>query len=150
MNNRLLKIDLTHGEMTRETIPDDFLVEYIGGSGLAARILWDYLDPKIDPFDPVNPMLWITGPLTGSNGPTTGRFTICGRSPQTGLWGESNIGGFVGPELRYAGFDALLITGRSPEPVYLWIAQARRKSVLRAIYGARPTFTKHNRPSVQN
>jgi aldehyde:ferredoxin oxidoreductase len=62
-------------------------------------------------------MLWITGPLTGTGGPTTGRFTICARSPQTGLWGESNIGGFVGPELRCAGYDAVWITGQScPHP----------------------------------
>ena len=85
------------------------------------RLLWDALDPALDPLAPENPLLWITGPLTGSAGPTTGRFTICGRSPQTGLWGESNIGGFVGPELRFAGFDAVWISGRAPEPVYLWI-----------------------------
>jgi aldehyde:ferredoxin oxidoreductase len=67
----------------------------------------------------------MTGPLTGSGGPTTGRFSICGRSPQTRIWGESNIGGFVGPELRYAGFDGLWITGRAAKPVYLWIHDGR-------------------------
>jgi aldehyde:ferredoxin oxidoreductase len=121
MYGSLLKINLTTGEVRNEHIPEDYIRDYIGASGLAARLLWDALDPSIDPLDPRSPMLWITGPLTGTGGPTTGRFTICARSPQTGLWGESNIGGFVGPELRCAGYDAVWVTGRAPEPVYLWI-----------------------------
>jgi aldehyde:ferredoxin oxidoreductase len=118
---RLLKIDLTSKQIEKESIRADWVKDFIGGSGLAARMLWETLDPEVDPLSPENPMLWITGPLTGSAGPTTGRFTICARSPQTGIWGESNIGGFVGPELRFAGFDALWITGKSPQPVYIWI-----------------------------
>jgi aldehyde:ferredoxin oxidoreductase len=121
MFSSLLKIDLTSRDIRIDRIPEDYIRDYIGASGLAARLLWDTLDPSIDPLDPRSPMLWITGPLTGTGGPTTGRFTICGRSPQTGLWGESNIGGFVGPELRCAGFDAVLITGRAQQPLYLWI-----------------------------
>jgi len=118
---RLLRLDLTTGKNTLDLVSQDKLDQYIGGSGLAARLLWDEIDPGQDLFAPESPLLWITGPLTGTGGPTTGRFTICGRSPQTGLWAESNIGGFVGPELRYAGLDALLITGKAPKPVYLWI-----------------------------
>jgi aldehyde:ferredoxin oxidoreductase len=121
MYGSLLKIDLTSGESRTERIPEEYIRDYIGASGLAARLLWDVLDEAVDPLDARSPMLWITGPLTGTGGPTTGRFTICARSPQTGLWGESNIGGFVGPELRQAGFDAVWITGRSPQPVYLWV-----------------------------
>ncbi len=117
----LLRVDLTTGAIRPERIPEEYIRDYVGGSPLGARILWDLLDPSLDPLDPRQALLWITGPLTGSAGPTTGRFTICGRSPQTGLWGESNIGGFVGPELRRAGWDAVLVTGRAPEPVYLWI-----------------------------
>jgi aldehyde:ferredoxin oxidoreductase len=121
MFSSLLKIDLTSHDIQIDRIPDDYIRDYIGASGLAARLLWDTLDPSIDPLDPRSPLLWITGPLTGTGGPTTGRFTICGRSPQTGLWGESNIGGSVGPELRCAGFDAVWITGRAEQPLYLWI-----------------------------
>jgi len=121
MVKTLLKVDLSSGRIERETIPEKWAIDFIGGSGLGVRILWDYLNPELDPLDPINPLLFINGPLTGTAGPTTGRFTICGRSPQTGLWGESNIGGFVGPELRFSGFDAVLITGKSPNPVYLWI-----------------------------
>jgi len=121
MNGRMLCIDLSTGAITRQEIPPEWRNEYIGGSGLGARILWNYLRPDLHPLAAENPLLWITGPLTGTAGPTTGRFTICGRSPQTGIWGESNIGGFVGPELRAAGYDAVLITGQAPAPVYIWI-----------------------------
>jgi aldehyde:ferredoxin oxidoreductase len=121
MFGRMLKVDLTNKIITKQTIPQDYIDGYIGASGLAARLLFDDLDPQRDPLDPNSPLLFITGPLTGTNGPTTGRFTVCGRSPQTGWWGESNIGGFVGTELRKAGYDAVWITGRAKKPVYLWI-----------------------------
>ncbi|MEJ5200838.1 MAG: aldehyde ferredoxin oxidoreductase family protein [Anaerolineales bacterium] len=121
MFGRLLKVDLTDRTVTKESIPPEYCCDFIGGGGLAARLFWDLFDPAWHPLDPRSPLLWVTGPLTGSAGPTTGRFTICARSPQTGLWGESNIGGFVGPELRFAGYDVLVVIGRSVEPVYLWI-----------------------------
>ena len=118
---QLLQVDLTRGTTELRTVNPAYTREFIGGSSLGARLLWDSLDPKRDPLDPASPLLWVTGPLTGSGGPTTGRFTICARSPQTGLWGESHIGGFVGPELRFAGWDAVLIVGQANSPVYLWL-----------------------------
>jgi aldehyde:ferredoxin oxidoreductase len=121
MYGRILKVDLSTAEIKKDLIPPDLIRDYIGGAGLAARLLWDELKPELSPLDPSNPLLFITGPLTGTAGPTTGRFTICARSPQTGWWGESNIGGFMGPELRAAGYDALWITGRAATPLYLWI-----------------------------
>jgi aldehyde:ferredoxin oxidoreductase len=121
MDHTLLHVDLDQGQTRTQEIDAGYRRDFIGGSGLAARLLWDRLDPARDPLDAQSPLVWMTGPLTGSGGPATGRFTICGRSPQTGIWGESNIGGFVGPELRYAGFDGLWITGRAAKPVYLWI-----------------------------
>ncbi len=121
MDSKLLVVDLTSGAIRQQAIPPSYSRDFIGGSGLGVRLLWDSLDPARDPLDPASPLLWITGPLTGTGGPTTGRSALCARSPQTGLWGESNIGGFVGPELRYAGYDGLLITGRANAPVYLWI-----------------------------
>jgi aldehyde:ferredoxin oxidoreductase len=123
MFGTILKVNLSTGAVERGQVPADYVREYVGGSGLAARLLADDLlanGPR-PPLDPASPLLFITGPLTGTAGPTTGRFTVCGRSPQTGLWGESNIGGFVGPELRFAGWDILWITGSAPNPVYLWI-----------------------------
>jgi aldehyde:ferredoxin oxidoreductase len=118
---KVLVVDLTHGDIREQAIDPAYSRDFIGGSGLGVRLLWDLLDPNRDPLDPASPLLWISGPLTGTGGPTNGRSTICARSPQTGLWGESNIGGFVGSELRYAGYDGVLITGRASGPVYLWI-----------------------------
>jgi len=121
MDYRLLAVNLTSGKTETRIVDPAYTRQYIGGSGLGVRLLWDSLSPARDPLDPASPLLWSTGPLTGTGSPTTGRFTICGRSPQTGLWGESNLGGFMGPELRFAGFDGVLITGRAAKPVYLWI-----------------------------
>lgn len=121
MFGRMVKINLSNGVIQRDQLPLEWIEGFIGASGLAARILWDALDVNRPPLDPANPLLFATGPLTGTGGPTTGRFTICGRSPQTGWWGESNIGGFVGPELRYAGIDFLWIEGAADSPVYIWI-----------------------------
>ncbi|HEX7554725.1 MAG TPA: aldehyde ferredoxin oxidoreductase N-terminal domain-containing protein, partial [Geothrix sp.] len=126
MFGKMLKVDLSSGTIERTQVPAEYVRQYVGGSGLAARLLWDHINSQAAPaaaslLDPRSPLLFITGPLTGTTGPTTGRFTICSRSPQTGLWGESNIGGFVGPELRFAGWDVLWITGSAPNPVYLWI-----------------------------
>lgn len=121
MFGRMLSVDLNSGQIQTSQVPQAYLAEYIGGSGLAARLLWDDLDPSRAALDPDCPLLWVNGPLTGSIGPSTGRSVICARSPQTGLWGESNIGGFVGAELGFAGFDILRIRGRAAEPAYLWI-----------------------------
>ena len=117
----ILKINLSTGFSNTLSIPIDWVNEYIGGASLAARILFDELVQDLDPFSPDAPLLFITGPLTGTSGPAVGRFVICGRSPATRIWGESNCGGFWGPELRKAGFDGLLITGKADHPVYLAI-----------------------------
>ncbi|WP_448591315.1 aldehyde ferredoxin oxidoreductase family protein [Thermoflexus hugenholtzii] len=122
---RLLRVDLSAQRIREEEIPSGWVEDFIGGSALAARMLWERLHPGVDPLGPENPLLFLTGPLTGTAGPAVGRFAVCARSPATGLWGESNCGGFWGPELRFAGYDALWIEGRAPEPVYLWIRDGR-------------------------
>jgi len=121
----ILKIDLTTGAREEYVIPKQWENDFLGGASLAARILYEHLTPDLDPFSPESPLLFMTGPLTGTSGPTTGRFVICGKSPATGLWAESNIGGFWGPELRAAGYDGLWITGKASEPVYLWLNGSR-------------------------
>ena len=126
---KLLIVDLTRGTLHDEYVDPDTARAYVGGSGLAARLLWDRLTPNVDPLGPDNPLLFLTGPLTGSAGPANGRFTVCARSPATRLWGEANCGGFWGPELRFAGYDGVLVTGKSNAPVYLWIHDG--KAVLR-------------------
>lgn len=117
----ILKIDLTTQEISSYIIPEEWEQDFLGGASLAARILYDHLSPHLDPLAPAAPLLFLNGPLSGTSGPAVGRFVICGRSPATRLWGESNCGGFWGPELRMAGFDGVWITGQAAAPVYIWI-----------------------------
>ncbi|MDL1909287.1 aldehyde ferredoxin oxidoreductase [Chloroflexi bacterium CFX6] len=121
----ILKINLASGKTEEYRIPEKWERDYLGGASLAARILYEHLTPELDPLSPEAPLLFMTGPLTGTSGPTTGRFVVCGKSPATGLWAESNIGGFWGPELRKAGYDGLWITGKASGPVYLWLDGSR-------------------------
>jgi len=117
----ILKIDLAAGTTEEYRIPEKWEKDFLGGASLAARILYASLRRELDPLSPEAPLLFMMGPMTGTSGPTTGRFVVCGKGPATGLWAESNIGGFWGPELRAAGYDGLWITGKAKEPVYLWI-----------------------------
>ena len=121
----ILKINLTDNKTEEFTISKEWERDFLGGASLAARILYPMLTKELDPLSPEAPLLFINGPLTGTNGPTTGRFVICGKGPATHLWAESNIGGFWGPELRKAGYDGLLITGKASVLSYLWIADGR-------------------------
>lgn len=118
---RILRVDLTSGDTDTLLLDESLARAFVGGSGLAARYLWDALRPEVDPLSPEAPLLFMTGPLVGTAAPACGRYEVCGRSPLTDLWGESNSGGFWGPELRFAGFDGIWVTGRAPEPVYLWV-----------------------------
>ncbi len=122
---KLLVVDLTSGHIEDEPLNEDYARQFIGGSGLAARYLYDSLDPNLEPLHPANPLFFMTGPLTGTRAPSCGRFVVCARSPLTGLWGEANSGGFFGPEVRFAGYDGIVIKGQSPQPVYLHIADGQ-------------------------
>lgn len=121
----ILKVDLSTRSVSTLAVPPEWLRLYYGGASLAARLLYDHLLPDLDPLSPAAPLLFLNGPLTGTAGPAVGRFVICAKSPATGLWGEANIGGFVGPELRKAGFDGLWLEGAADTPVYLWIRDGR-------------------------
>jgi aldehyde:ferredoxin oxidoreductase len=117
----ILKINLTNGEISEYKTPTEWERDYLGGASLAVRLLYPFLTKELDPFSPEAPLLFLNGPLTGSAGPTMGRFVVCGKSPATGLWAESNCGGFWGPELHFCGYDGLWITGKAPKPMYLWV-----------------------------
>ncbi|HUF38933.1 MAG TPA: aldehyde ferredoxin oxidoreductase family protein [Anaerolineales bacterium] len=121
----ILKVDLTTRTIREGPVPRDWVRDYFGAASLAARMLYEHLTLDLDPLSPEAPLLFLNGPLTGTAGPAVGRFVICAKSPATGLWGEANIGGFWGPELRRAGFDGLWITGAAEAPVYLWIRDGR-------------------------
>ncbi len=118
---RLSEVDLSSGTTNPLEVPQDEVRHFLGGSSLAARILYPYLSMDLDPLAPEAPLLLAAGPLTGTAGPAVGRMLICAKSPATRLWGESNIGGFLGFELRAAGFDGVLIKGKALRPCFLWI-----------------------------
>ncbi len=116
---KILNVNLTTGEIAEEELEASYARGFVGGSGLAARYIYDLTDSGTDPLGPENPLVFMTGPLVGTRAPSCGRYVICARSPQTGLWGESNIGGFVGPHLRFAGYDGILFSGQASKPVCL-------------------------------
>jgi len=121
----ILKVNLTTGETSEYVIPAQWERDYLGGASLAARLLYPLLTADLDPVSPESPLLFLNGPLSGTAGPAVGRFVVCGKSPATGLWAESNCGGFWGPELRFCGYDGVWITGKSQRPVYLWVNDGR-------------------------
>ena len=111
----ILKIDLATGLTAEYHIPEKWQNDFLGGASLAARILYAALTKDLVPLSPEAPLLFLTGPLTGTSGPTTGRFASCGKGPATGLGAESNIGGFWGPELRAAGGAWILVEQGQPK-----------------------------------
>lgn len=124
-HGKLLWVDLAQGTVRDEPLREEYVRQFVGGSGLAARYLYDLLPPDADPLDEASPLLLMVGPLTGTHAPLSGRHTVVGRSPLTGLLGESYAGGFWGVELRRAGYEGLVITGRATAPVWLYLHDGR-------------------------
>lgn len=118
---KLLRINLNSQSWWEEPISEDAARKWLLGSGLAAKLYYDEMDPTVDPLDPASPLIVMNGLLTGTMVPTACRTSWCGRSPETGIWNESNVGHHWGAELRAAGYDGLVITGRASSPMYLWI-----------------------------
>jgi len=115
----LLRVDLSKNKLTKTPLPIELAELYIGGTGFCARILWDEVGPQTDPLGPENRLIFATGPLTGTFFPPSGRFVIAAKSPLTGIWGEAHCGGHWGPELKYAGYDLIILQGCARKPVYL-------------------------------
>jgi aldehyde:ferredoxin oxidoreductase len=120
-NGTILRVDLTHGATAVETFDEAFYRRYPGGKALAAYHLLREMPAGADPLGPENVLVFAAGLLTGAPLSTATRFNAIARSPLTGAFGESEAGGYWGPELKMAGFDAIVLTGRSPQPVYLWV-----------------------------
>lgn len=118
----ILRIDLSKRKIHQWRADESLLRKFIGGSGLAAKILFDETGPSVDPFDPENLLIFMTGPVTATRVPLSGRYQVVSKSPLTGIYGESDSGGSWGPELKKAGFDGIVISGRASKPVYLWIS----------------------------
>jgi len=118
---KILMVDLTSGEIKEESPSEDIYRDFIGGTGLGVRVLYERVKPKADPLGPSNILGFVTGPLTATAVPGSGRFTVVTKSPLTGGWADSNSGGFWGPTLKWAGYDAVFVSGISSKPVYLVI-----------------------------
>ncbi len=115
-------IDLTHSEIDVQTTDPALIRRWLGGRGLGASLLYQRVGPEIDALSPQNCIIFTSGIFNGTPWPTASRYHVTFKSPATGAYGYANSGGFFGPELRRAGFDALVITGKAPAPVYLCVA----------------------------
>lgn len=116
---KILRVNLTEKSVKVEPLDLQKAQKYIGGRGLGTKILMEEIDPGIDALSPDNKIIFITGPLTGTNTPTGGRYMVVTKSPLTGTVACSNSGGFFGAELKFAGYDAIIFEGKADKPVYL-------------------------------
>ena len=118
---KILEINLSAGKIST-LVPEEALYsDYLGGSGIAAKLLYDLTDEKTDPLGEENPLIYMTGPFTGTRVPTSGRHQITAKSPLTGIFGEGDAGGAWGAMLKKAGWDGIIITGKAQSPVYIVI-----------------------------
>jgi aldehyde:ferredoxin oxidoreductase len=118
---KILRVDLTAGTCTVEALRMDWARDYIGQRGLATKYFTEEVDARVDPLSPHNKMIWATGPLTGTMASTGGRYSVITKGALTGAIACSNSGGYWGAELKMAGWDMIIVEGRSPKPVYLFI-----------------------------
>lgn len=118
---KLLVVDLTSGEISTQPLDREMARLFIGGRGLGARLLWDLVGPEVEPLSPENALIIATGPMTGTGFQTSNRFSVTTKSPQTGTVLDANSGGTWGMRFKRTGYDALIVKGRAPHPVWLEI-----------------------------
>jgi len=118
---KILFVDLSSGVIRDEVLEEKFCRDFIGGYGIGARILYNRQKAGVNPLGPDNILGFITGPLTGTPATTGTRYTAVAKSPLTGGWGDANSGGFFGPHLKFAGYDAVFFNGIADKPVYFLI-----------------------------
>jgi len=118
---RVLRVDLTQGTCQEEPLNMEWASLFLGQRGLATKYLMESMDPKVDPLSPENVIIYATGPLTGTTAATGGRYSVVTKGALTNAIAASNSGGFFGAEMKMAGWDMVIVSGRSPKPVYLMI-----------------------------
>jgi aldehyde:ferredoxin oxidoreductase len=121
----LLRVNLTDRSIRKEEYPKTLRDDFAGGRGVNSRLLYDEVKPGIDPLGPENKLFFGTSPLTGTGLVTSGRIHVTSKSPLTGILGDSNAGGHFGPEVKWAGYDHIILEGAADRPVYLWIDDDR-------------------------
>ncbi len=117
----LLRVNLTDGKIQKEEYPEALRHQFLGGRGVNSRLLFNEVGPGIDPLGQENKLFFGTAPVTGTGLVTSGRLHVTAKSPLTGILGDSNAGGHFGPEMKWAGYDHIIIEGAAEKPVYLWI-----------------------------
>src|SRR5512143_811401 len=117
---KILKVDLSSERISTEPT-EQYIDDYLGGRGIGVRLAYDNYKPGTKPLDPGNPLIFSMGPLSGTAMPSSGRTDVTALAPQNNLRGRSNFGGYFGPEAKYAGYDHIVLVGKSEKPVYVWI-----------------------------
>ncbi|GAV22981.1 aldehyde ferredoxin oxidoreductase family protein [Carboxydothermus pertinax] len=118
---KVLRVNLSTGEIKKEPLDLAVAKKFLGGRGLGSYFLFQEIDPGVDPLSEENKIIFATGPLTGSSAPTSGRYMVITKSPLTGTIASSNSGGFWGAELKFAGYDLIIVEGKAVKPSYLYI-----------------------------
>src|SRR5512140_2362698 len=118
---KVLRVNLSEGSIETEEYDDDWYRTYYGGRGFIAYFLLKEVPVGVDALSPENELIFAMGPLTGGPFAGSGRSSVGGKSPLTGGYGEGDVGGFFGAELKHAGFDAIVFEGKAAKPVYLWV-----------------------------
>lgn len=116
--DNILVVDLTNKNI-RTISTQEYAGHFIGGRGIAVKLAYELMPRGVNPVKPENSLIFMTGPLTGTLAPSSGRIDVIAKSPETGLLGGANAGGFFGPELKYAGYDGIVIVGEAASPVYI-------------------------------
>ena len=118
---KVLRVNLTAGTCQEEPLNMEWAAQYLGQRGLASKYLMEEIDPKCDALGPENKLIMTTGPLTGTMASTAGRYSVVTKSPLTGCIACSNSGGFIGAEMKSAGWDMVIFEGKAASPVYLYL-----------------------------
>jgi aldehyde:ferredoxin oxidoreductase len=118
---KVLRIDLTDAKTRVSKLEKDLVFNFLGGRGFNSKRMYDEVRPGVDPLGPKNKLYFATGPLVGTMFPTASRFNVSAKSPLTNILGDSNAGGHFAPELKFAGYDQVILEGRSKKPVYVTI-----------------------------
>ncbi|MGM0419514.1 MAG: aldehyde ferredoxin oxidoreductase family protein [Bacillota bacterium] len=122
---KILRVDLTAGEVKEETLDPQLVKKFLGGRGLASKLLADEIDPNIDALSPENKLIFATGLMTGTSASTGGRYMVVTKGPLTGTIASSNSGGYFGAELRFSGYEMIVFEGKSDKPVYLQLVDGK-------------------------
>ncbi|MDA7949703.1 MAG: aldehyde ferredoxin oxidoreductase family protein [Hyphomicrobiaceae bacterium] len=122
---KVLRVDLTQGTCVDEDLNMEWADHYLGQRGLASKYLTEEIDPKVDPLSPGNKLIFVTGPLTGTCASTGGRYSVVTKGALTGAIACSNSGGYLGAELKFAGYDMIVFEGKAKKPVYLYIIDGK-------------------------